>query len=267
VAIIRDITQEVALQQQLIHAQKMEALGTLAGGIAHDLKNIFTPILLDIEILMQDMGVQDPCYPILDEIHKATRLGVDLVSQILTFSRNAPHEKEPVDLYPVIRQFLSFLRSTMPPMIDINHQLHAKGAVIMADATQIQQVLINLAGNARHAMRKKGGVLTVGFATAALDEKAASEISPGLPPGEYVEIVIKDTGEGMNRGTLQRIFDPFFTTKRPGEGSGMGLSVVHGIVKDHGGAISVWSKPGKGSTFRVLLPRIGGNSPAGREED
>ena len=263
VAIIRDISIEAILQKQLIHIHKMEALGTLAGGIAHDLKNIFSPIMLDTEILMQDVGIEDRLYPVLDEIQKATRLGLDLVNQILTFSRNAPRPKEPVELYPVIRQFLSFLRAAMPSTIDINHQLFSKGGVVMADATQIQQVLVNLATNARHAMRGKGGVLTVGLSTVVLDEKQAFELSPDLKPGPYAEIVIKDTGDGMTRNVLDRIFDPFFTTKGLDGGTGMGLAVAHGIVKDHRGAISVWSAPGKGSTFRVLLPRIHAEGQAG----
>lgn len=260
VAVVRDVTRETRLQQQLFQIQKMEALGTLAGGISHDLKNIFTPILLDTEVLMQDMGVQNPFYPILDEIHKATSLGIDLVNQILTFSRNVRHEKAPVDLYPVVRQVLSFLRASLPSVIDIDHQLQTKGACIMADPTQIQQVVMNLGSNAKHAMRETGGLLTVRLDTVDLDEKAASEVCSDLAPGSYVEISIKDTGEGMDKNTLERIFDPFFTTKKKGEGSGLGLAVVHGIVKEHNGAISVWSRPGQGSVFRVLLPRIEGQA-------
>lgn len=141
-------------------------------------------------------------------------------------------------------------------MIDIDHHLCPKGAVVMADATQIQQVLMNLCINARHAMRRKGGLLTVRLANVDLDEKAAAEVCPVLIPGPYVEIVVEDTGEGMDDVTVERIFEPFFTTKKPGEGSGMGLAVVHGIVTDHAGAISVSTSPGKGSSFRVLLPRL-----------
>jgi PAS domain S-box-containing protein len=278
VSIVRDVSTEIMMQRQLIHLHKMEALGTLAGGIAHDLKNIFSPIMLDTEILMQDVGIEDRLYPVLDEIQKATRLGLDLVSQILTFSRSAPHQKEPVELYPVIRQFLSFLRAAMPSTIDINHRLSSRGGVVMADASQIQQVLVNLATNARHAMQGRGGVLTVGLSSVVLDESQAAEISPDLEPGPYAEIVIKDTGVGMSPDILDRIFDPFFTTRGQDGGAGMGLAVAHGIVKEHRGAISVWSAPGKGSTFRVLLPRIpedrqrgegkrGCKGPAGLPED
>ncbi len=256
VSMMRDITRETVAQRQLQHARKMEALGNLAGGIAHDLKNIFSPILLDTETLMQDMGVQHPFYPVLDEIHKATTLGIDLVKQIHTFSHSTPREKTPLDLYPLVRQFLSFLRSIVSPMVDINHHLCPKGAMVMADATQIQQVLMNLGINARHAMRRKGGLLTVGLAKVDLDEKAAAGISPGLAPGPYVEITVEDTGEGMDTRIVDRIFEPFFTTKKPGEGSGMGLAVVHGIVSDHKGSITVRTSPGEGSAFRVLLPRL-----------
>ena len=260
VSIMRDITREAVAQQQLQQARKMEALGTLAGGIAHDLKNIFSPILLDTETLMQDMGIQHPFYPVLNEIHKATTLGIDLVSQIHTFSQSKPREKAPLDLYPLVRQFLSFLRSIVSPMVDIDHHLCPKGALVLADATQILQVLMNLGINARHAMRRKGGLLTVGLAKVDLDEKAAAEISPGLAPGPYVEMVVKDTGEGMDTRIVDRIFEPFFTTKKPGEGSGMGLAVVHGIVSDHKGAITVRTRPGEGSAFRVLLPRLPENA-------
>lgn len=262
VSIMRDITREAAAQQQLQYALKMEALGALARGIAHDLKNIFSPILLDTETLMQDMGVQHPFYPVLDEIHKATTLGIGLVNQIRIFSHSTPREKAPLDLYPQVRQFLSFFRSIMSPMIDINYHLCPEGAVVMAEATQIQQVLMNLCINARHAMRRKGGLLTVGLVNVDLNEKAAAEISPGLAPGPYVEIMVEDTGEGMDTGTVDRIFEPFFTTKKPGEGSGMGLAVVHGIVRDHKGAITVRTRPGEGSSFRVLLPRLPENTLA-----
>ncbi len=256
VSIMRDITRETVALEQLQHARKMEALGTLAGGIAHDLKNIFSPILLDTETLMQDMGVQHPFYPVIDEIHKATTLGIDLVKQIHTFSHGTPREKAPLDMYPLVRRSLSFLRSIMSPIVDIDHRLCQEGAVVMADATQIQQVLMNLGINARHAMRRKGGLLTVGLAKVDLDDKAAAEISPDLAPGPYVEMVMEDTGEGMDTRIVDRIFEPFFTTKKPGEGSGMGLAVVHGIVSDHRGVITVRTKPGEGSTFRVLLPRL-----------
>ncbi len=264
VSIMRDITRETVAQHRLQHARQMEALGSLAGGIAHDLKNIFSPILLDTETLMQDMGIQHPFYPVLDEIHKATTLGIDMVKQIHTFSHSAPREKAPLDLYPLVRRFLSFLRSIMSPMIDIDHRLCPEGAVVMADATQIQQVLMNLGINARHAMRRKGGLLTVGLAKVDLDEKAAAGISPGLAPGPYVEMVVEDTGEGMDTGIVDRIFEPFFTTKKQGEGSGMGLAVVHGIVSDHKGVITVRTSPGEGSAFRVLLPRLPQNALAAK---
>lgn len=260
VSIVRDVTREAEIFKQLQHTRKMEVLGALAGGIAHDLKNIFSPILLDTEILMQDMGVQHPFYPVLDEIHKATTLGIDLVNQIRTFSHSAPRAKAPLDLYPLVRKFLSFLRSIMSPMVDIDHHLCPKGAVVMADATQIQQVLMNLCINARHAMRRKGGLLTVRLANVDLDEKAAAQVCPVLAPGPYAEIVVEDTGEGMDAGIVERIFEPFFTTKKPGEGSGMGLAVVHGIVCDHAGAVSVRTRPGKGSVFKVLLPRLPENA-------
>ena len=253
---LRDVTEMLNLQDRLSQAQKMEAIGALAGGIAHDLRNTFTPILLNTEILMLDLGERSPLFPVLEEIRTATLHGVDLVNHILTFSRQRPQPKRPLDIVPVIREALSFLRSSLPSTIKIRGSLRTENATVLADATQIKQILINLGSNAGHAMRDKGGVLEVDLADVTLDGQAALRVSPGLVPGRYLEIRISDTGVGMDRRTIGSIFNPFFTTKGPGEGTGLGLSVVHGIVKDHKGAVTVRSRPGKGTVFAVYLPVV-----------
>ncbi len=256
VGVVQDITRLVRLQHMMAQSQKLEAIGTLAGGIAHDLKNIFTPILLNAEIAVEDVGRDNPAYPLLEEIQEAARLGVDLVKQIMTFTRQTSEEKIPMDISPAIQETLSLLRSAIPKTINIRTRFHDEDLKVRANPTQIKQVLMNLGSNAAYAMRGKTGLLEVNVAGVDLDENAATSISPGLPSGSYVEVAVKDTGEGMDETTQQRIFDPFFTTKRHGEGTGMGLSVVRGIIKDHQGTVSVWSKPGQGSIFKVLLPRL-----------
>lgn len=183
-------------------------------------------------------------------------MGTDLVKQIMTFTRQTAEKKVEVDISSVVRETLSLLRSAIPKTIEIKTGIHAGNAVVQANPTQIKQVLMNLGSNAAYAMRERHGILEVDVSCVDLDEESASRISPELSSGPYVEMDVKDTGVGMDEKTLQHIFEPFFTTKLYGEGTGMGLSVVQGIVKDQGGAISVWSKPGKGSVFRILLPRL-----------
>jgi PAS domain S-box-containing protein len=256
VAVVRDITEEARLQQQLLQSQKQESIGTLAGGIAHDLKNTFTPILLNTEMLMEDMGAESPEYPLLDEISKATRHGVDLVNQILTFSRRTPQRKKAVAISPVIRETLDLLRSTLPSTIEVRSHIQVENAFVYAEPVQIRQLLINLGSNAGYAMRDQGGFLDIGLSSVILDKESALVISPNISAGPYVRITVSDTGKGMDEETRKRIFDPFFTTKKPGEGTGMGLSVVQGIVKSHQGAITVQSEPGKGAIFTILLPML-----------
>jgi len=256
VSITRDITREIRLQEQLSQNQKLEAMGTLAGGIAHDLKNMLTPIVINSEIALMDLEDDHPARVLLEEIMQAARMGTDLVSQIVTFSRRSMQEKKPVAIGPVVREAVDFLRSALPSTIEIRQQLPGGDAVVMADSTRIKQVMINLGSNAGYAMREKGGELDIILTRDDVSEQEAERISPDLKAGTYVRIMVRDTGEGMDGPTMQRIFEPFFTTKKQGEGSGMGLSVVHGIVKEHQGAISVWSRPGRGSTFSVWLPVV-----------
>jgi len=256
VAVIQDVTREVLLQQQVSQSQKMEALGTLAGGIAHDLKNVLTPILINTEIALEDVGSEDPARPMLEEVLGAAQIGSDLVKQIVTFSRRSPQEKKPVVVSSIIRETLSFLRSSLPSTIEIRSRIYDECSTVLADPTQIKQVMINLGSNAGHAMKEQGGILEVELSDSVLSEETASLVSPDLAEGSYMKITVSDTGTGMDEKTAKRIFEPFFTTKKKSEGSGMGLAVVHGIVKDHKGAITVRSTPGKGSVFAVFLPRI-----------
>ncbi len=256
ILLAHDVTDEVRLQRQLLQIQKMEAIGNLAGGIAQNLKNAFTPILIDIEVLMQDLGEQSPSYPILEEMLRATYQAIDLVRNLLIFSRRTPPAKVPMDMVPTFREAVNFLRASLPSTIEIRRAVEVKSARVLADQAQIKQMLINLGSNAGSSMQKTGGVMEVRLARDILDAESALKFSPDLVPGRYVRIQVSDTGMGMDEETLKHIFEPFFTTKEMREGRGLGLPVVQGIVKDLGGAITVDSEPGKGTTFTVLLPEL-----------
>ena len=255
---ISERRKEARFQQYLLQAQKMEALGNLAGGIAQNLKNAFTPILIDTEMLMADLGRANPHYPMLEEMMHAIHHGIDLVKHLLTFSRRTPQLMSPMDVVPVVVEVLNFLRASLPSTIELSFSSSVDEAVIMADATQIKQVLANLGSNAGHFMRRKGGTLEVDLASVDLDGQSAALISPDLKPGAHVRIRVRDTGEGMPEEDLEHIFEPFYTSKAGGEGAGMSLSVVHGIVKNHGGAVTAESTPGSGAVFTVYLPMKGG---------
>lgn len=256
ILLAHDVTDEVRLQRQLLQIQKMEAIGNLAGGIAQNLKNAFTPILIDIEVLMQDLGEQSPSYPILEEMLRATYQAIDLVRNLLIFSRRTPPAKVPMDMVPTFREAVNFLRASLPSTIEIRRAVEVKSARVLADQAQIKQMLINLGSNAGSSMQKTGGVMEVRLARDILDAESALKFSPDLVPGRYVRIQVSDTGMGIDEETLKHIFEPFFTTKEMREGRGLGLPVVQGIVKDLGGAITVDSEPGKGTTFTVLLPEL-----------
>ena len=257
VAVERDVTEEVRLQEHIRQRQKMEALGTLAGGIAHDFNNILMPILINTEMALLDEPEGSPTSRQLKLVLEAASRGKDLVKQIITFSRQKDQEKSIIKVNPIIKEALKFLRSSIPKNIEIVDHVGAESATVFADATQIHQVLMNLCGNAAYAMREKGGILGVRLSEIDVDPDLAAKYMD-LKPGPYLKLMVSDTGHGMTPEIQEKAFDPFFTTKAPGEGTGMGLAVVHGIVKNHEGAIVVYSEVGKGTTFNIFLPRTKG---------
>jgi len=254
ITVQRDVTQELKLEQQYRQAQKMEAIGALAGGIAHDFNNILAAILGYTQIAMDTLTVQSPARKHLQAILKATDRAISLVKQILTFSRKTDQEKRPVLPGIVVKEALKLLRASLPSTIEIRQSI-CSDSVILADPTQIHQVVMNLCTNAGHAMQDRGGVLDVGLADVDLDAAFVQRL-PGLRPGRHVRLHVADTGTGIQPDIIERIFDPFFTTKPHGEGTGLGLSVVHGIVESCGGSISVNSRAGRGTTFEIHLPAI-----------
>ena len=253
---VRDISKEISLQRQLLQAQKMEAIGTLAGGVAHDFNNMLTIILGYAEILLSDMDEQDPRSEDLDKIVQTAKNGADLVKRLLTFSRKADIEFRPLELNVEIERTQKLWERTLPKMIDIRLNLEDKLAPINADPVQIDQILMNLAINARDAM-PDGGKLAIETKNVTLDERYC-ESQVNVRPGKYVMLSISDTGHGMDEPTRARVFDPFFTTKERDatKGTGLGLAVVHGIVDQHGGHMICESEPGKGSTFRIYFPAV-----------
>ncbi len=259
---IQDITEhrraEETLHQHermLRQAQKMEAIGTLAGGIAHDFNNILTPIIGYAEMAMLTAGPDDPIQPNLEEVLKASHRAKELVKQILAFSRQTEHEVKPIRLIPLVKEVIQLLRGSVPPSIELQTQIQIERDIVKADPTQMHQVIMNLCTNALHAMKDKGGILEIGMRPVNVDSRTRGALAR-LRFGAYLEITVRDTGHGMDRAVMDRIFEPFFTTKRSGEGTGMGLSVVHGIISSLQGIITVESEVGKGATFHLFLPLI-----------
>ncbi|MBI4644321.1 MAG: PocR ligand-binding domain-containing protein, partial [Deltaproteobacteria bacterium] len=251
------------LAAQLIQAQKMEAIGTLAGGIAHDFNNILTAIIGYTELVQDELEEGTPISNYQQEVLKAAERARDLVKQILAFSRQDKQELKPIQITPIIKDTLKFLRSSLPTTIDIRGHLASDTGIVLANPTQIHQVLMNLGTNAAHAMREKGGILGVGLEKIDLQADNLGRY-PHLSFGPYLRLTVSDTGHGMDQEMVARIFEPFFTTKNQGEGTGMGLAVVHGIIKSYGGEIKVYSEPGKGTTFQVLLPSFRWRSRIGQ---
>ncbi len=252
--IMRDITERKKLREQLARAQKLEAIGTLAGGIAHDFNNILAIILAFTELTRDEIeeGSEPDLY--LNHIVNAIKRAKELIRQILTFSHQMDRTREPVQIHIVVEETLKMLRASIPSLIEVKQHIDKNCSGVLADPTQIHQVVMNLATNAYQAMREEGGVLEVNLDMVDNDTYLI-EPPEILPKGKYLRITVRDTGHGMDAETKARIFDPFFTTKQLGEGSGMGLSVVHGIVKAHNGVITVNSHASVGSTFNVYLPQ------------
>jgi PAS domain S-box-containing protein len=251
------------MQLQLQQGQKMEAIGTLASGIAHDFNNILSGILGFTQLARLKVHDPDKLRNYLEEIYNGGIRAKDLVKQILTFSRQAEQEMKPLQLKLILKETLKFIRASLPMTIDIQANI-ISDSLIMGDPTQIHQVMINLCTNAGHAMQETGGTLEVILEDKELNPEFASGFT-GLEPGAYVKLSVSDTGCGMTKNVLARIFEPFFTTKSNGEGTGLGLSVVHGIVRSHAGAIYVYSEEGKGTTVQIFLPVIE-KTPGPRED-
>ena len=243
------------LKARLSQAQKMEAIGTLAGGIAHDFNNILAAIIGYAELAILEVPDGSKVKQDLMEIFKAGNRAKDLVQQILTFSRQSDMEKKPVRVSRIVKEALKFLRASLPTTIEIRENIEKDIGTIEADPTQIHQILMNLCTNAHHAMREEGGILEVTLTNVDMDAYTIRQY-PDISSGPYVRLSVSDTGHGITPDVKERIFDPYFTTKGVGEGTGLGLAVVHGIVKDHAGAITVYSETGKGTTFHIFLPVI-----------
>jgi PAS domain S-box-containing protein len=264
VIVMRDVTEQKMLTDQLIQAQKLEAIGVLAGGIAHDFNNVLGVVMGYTDLSLLDVPEEGKVRKNLNSLLKACGRAKELVSQILTFSRNAERKMTLVDLGPLIKETIKFLRAAIPSTIEIRTSLEAGCAMALADPVQIHQVILNLGINAAHSMRYTGGVLEVVLRKVEFDENTARQY-PSLSADKYLLLSLSDTGSGMSKETLSRIFEPFFTTKKDGEGTGLGLSVAHGIIQSHGGCIAAYSEEGHGSTFNVYLP-VAEGLPKNQEE-
>lgn len=267
VSVNRDVTDERALESQVVQTQKMQALGTLAGGIAHDFNNILGAIMGYAELARMHAEDPDKVRHSMLRVVESGRRARDLVQQILTFTRPTPsHERKPVQVRYLVREAVKMLRATLPATIEIREQFPSHLPTVLADPTHIHQVIMNLCTNAYHAMKDNGGVLELQLEAAQLGEHSTGKPLE-LGSGNYVLLSVRDTGHGMSPEVMERIFEPYFTTKEVGEGTGLGLSVVHGIVRALGGAVAVESRPGQGSVFRVYLPALAEDQSVGGLEE
>ncbi len=253
VSFAHDITEQKWIDSQLQRSQRLESIGTLAGGIAHDLNNVLVPVLMGIQTLQEDK-IDEDTREVLETVESSTRRGVDIVKQILSFARGGSGEKVELDLKTVIGEHVTMIRETFPPSIRIEADIDEDLLIVNGDNTQLHQVLMNLCLNARDAMAE-GGVLSIVAKNQVVGEEDPLRHG-GVAAGPYVEIAVCDTGPGIPRELIERVFDPFFTTKEPGKGPGLGLSTMVGIVRDHGGFWQVDSEPGAGAVFRVFFPAL-----------
>jgi PAS domain S-box-containing protein len=262
---IRDISEQKQLEAQLQHAQKLKAVGTLAGGIAHEFNNLLQAVQGYAELLLLRRKKEEPTYRELDEIVRAAKRGGELSQQLLTFSRKVESKLRPVDLNFEVDRAIKLLSRTVPRMIEIEFHSEKELKPVNADPAQIEQILVNLALNAKDAM-PDGGKLTIGTENVIFNEEYCRR-QAGAESGEYVLLMVADTGHGMDKETRERIFEPFFTTKGLGEGTGIGLAIIYGIVKNHGGRITCSSVPGAGTTFKIYLPAMEHEAPSAKEEE
>jgi PAS domain S-box-containing protein len=254
VGVAHDITEEQKLERARRQSQKMEAIGTLAGGIAHDFNNILAAIIGFTELTIDELSDNPKGKERMERVLQAGLRGRDLVKQILAFSRKSEAKREKISLTPVVKETHSLLRASLPSTIQMDLIITAANDYIVADPAQVQQILMNLGTNAADAMREEGGQLTIGIAQVTFGPDD-SPPDPDLGPGDYVTLTVRDTGAGMAEEVRRRLFEPFFTTKGPGKGTGMGLAVVYGLVKEHDGAVTVKSEAGQGSIFEVFFPQ------------
>lgn len=241
------------LEARLRQAQKMEALGTLAGGIAHDFNNVLAAISGNAALAVAELPPDSPALTSINEIKRSAVRAADLVRQILAFSRQEHAQRRPIALQTAVAEAIRLLRAALPALIEIRSRFAPRLPSVLADATQIHQVIMNLGVNAAQAIGERAGVIEFQLDAVTAPMKPGHEVA-GLPPGRYVRLLVSDNGSGMDQVTIERIYDPFFTTKPVGRGTGLGLSVVHGIMQAHEGAISIDSEPGKGSTFCLFFP-------------
>jgi len=253
------------LEKSLRQAQKMEAAATLAGGIAHDFNNILAAMIGYVNLALHEVPAKSQTHHNLEQVMKASRRARDLIQQIRAFSRQTEREVQPLNICPIVKEALKLLRATLPATIEITQDVPAELDSILAEPSQIHQILMNLCTNAAHAMREKGGILRVQLDRAVLDQKYVF-LKPQLKSGLYLKLMVSDTGEGIDNAILDRIFEPYFTTKEAHGGTGLGLAVVHGIIKSWGGEITVYSELGTGTSFNVYLPAISKQAQQEEEE-